>query len=104
MTLETGSNSGDSCTLLPHYQLSHIFRLVSRADARVNGAIESHIAGSNGKIERWTMVRRADVLEHKIIVRELTESQARLLRDGLSGLEGNLRSKLEHLFVATATR
>lgn len=99
MSQQTPSLSDDGCTWLPRHRLTHIFRVVSRVDASVNGAIESRIVKSNGRVEQWTMVRRVDVLEHKITVVGLSESQARLLRDGIGGLEGNLRSNLEHLFT-----
>lgn len=99
MSQQTPSLSDDGCTWLPRHRLTHIFRVVSRVDASVNGAIESRIVKSNGRVERWTMVRRVDVLEHKITVVGLSESQARLLRDRIDGLEGNLRSNLEHLFT-----
>jgi hypothetical protein len=99
MSQPTPSLSTDACTWLPRHRLTHIFRVVSRVDACVNGAIESRIVRSKGRVEQWSMVRRVGVLEHKIIVVGLSESQARLLRDGIGGLEGNLRSNLEHLFT-----
>lgn len=103
MSQQTPSLSNDGCAWLPRHRLTHIFRVVSRVDAGVNGAIESRIVKSNGRVKQWTMVRRVDVLEHKIIVVGLSESQARLLRDGIGGLEGNLRSNVEHLFTIGPT-
>src|SRR6185437_14377793 len=74
MSQQTPSHSDDGCTWLPRRRLTHIFRVVSRVDASVSGAIESRIVKSNGRVEQWTMVRRVDVLEHKITVVGLSES------------------------------
>lgn len=97
MYQEALPHSNDLSPWLPHHRLTHIFRLVSRANARINGAVESHIEESNGQIDSWTMVRRVDVIEHKIVVNGLSERRASALRDELRGVDGNLKAHLEHL-------
>lgn len=97
MQQESLSHSSNVCLGLPSHRLTHIFRLVSRVDARINGTVESHIEAANGRVESWTMARRVDVLEHKIVVDGLSEPEAKALRDQLSALDGSLKAHLEHL-------
>lgn len=89
----------DDCHFLPGLRLTNVFRLVSRANAGVNDAVESRIQNANGLIDEWKMARRGEVLEHRIVVSGLGECEARALRDELKCLDGNLKSQLEHLFV-----
>ncbi|WP_148281891.1 hypothetical protein [Paraburkholderia phenoliruptrix] len=90
-------HSNDLGHCLPGHRLTNVFRVVSREATPVSSAIESHLKGANGCIERWTIVRTGDVLEHKITVTGLSEREARELRDKLRSLDGSLKTHLEHL-------
>lgn len=84
---------------LPGFTLTHTVHLVSRRNPGIVSTAAAVLEGETATVDRWAITRCGDVLEQKIVLGEMTEGQAVRLRERLAGLDGVLRTRVEHHFV-----
>jgi len=84
---------------LPGYGLVHIFRLVSKVNLQTASKVAAHLDRSNVRVNKWVIVRRGDRLDHKIVLNEISERNARDLRNELIAIDKDMSVRLEHLFL-----
>jgi len=84
---------------LPGFGLIHIFRLVSKANLQTTAKVAAHLEHSKVRVNKWVIVRHEDVLDHKIVINEISEGSARALRDELGAIDEDMYVRLEHLFI-----
>jgi hypothetical protein len=83
---------------LPGFRLTHVFRLVSKVNLGLAAKVATHLEHAHARVDNWAMVRRGDMLDHKIVINDISEVRARALRDELHALEDGVSVRLEHLF------
>jgi hypothetical protein len=98
MTPNESVLSPDATQWLPGFRLTHVFRLASNANLNLTGQVAAQFDEVHARVHNWAMIRRGDVLDHKIVVDDISEGCARALRDRLVALDGELRVQVEHLF------
>lgn len=84
---------------LPGFRLIHTIHLVSDLNLDVVTRAAAHLKNQRALVNHWAMVKRGDLLEQRIVLDDMSERQARALRDQLLALEDVLRVRLEHRFV-----
>lgn len=84
---------------LPGFKLTHTVRLVSSLNRDVVSTAAAVLEHEKVQVDRWGVTRCGDVLEQKIVLGEMSEWRALRLRERLAGLEGVLRTRVEHHFV-----
>ncbi len=84
---------------LPGFRLTHTIYLVSDVNLDVVARAAAHLKNECTPVSQWTMVKRGNLLEQRIVLSEISERQASLLREHLLTLEDVLRVRLEHRFV-----
>ncbi|WP_175022394.1 MULTISPECIES: hypothetical protein [Burkholderia] len=89
----------DWSQFLPGFTLTHTVHLVSRRNPGIVSTAAAVLEGETATVDRWAITRCGDVLEQKIVLGEMTERQAVRLRERLAGLDGVLRTRVEHHFV-----
>ena len=101
--MHLGTLSPTSCPdwahCLPGFKLTHTIHLVSSLSLNIVSAAAAILEVQKASVERWTITRFGDVLEQRIVLDEMTERQAVLLREQLVVLDGVLRARIEHHFV-----
>jgi len=99
MQHEDSSTLANRSSWLPGFGLVHIFHLVSKANLQSAAKIAAHLEHSNVQVNNWLIVRRGNVLDHKIVINEISERSARALRDELVAIDEDMRVRLEHLLI-----
>jgi hypothetical protein len=84
---------------LPGFQLTHVIHLVSIASMDVVSRVAAHLKDQQVCVSSFVVLRRGNILDQKIVLDDIGERQAQLLREKLLALDGVLRIRLEHLFV-----
>jgi hypothetical protein len=88
---------GSQC--LPGFRLTHTIHLVSDVNLDVVARTAAHLKSESAPVSHWAVAQRGDILEQKIVLNDISERQARMLREQLLNLEDVLRARLEHRFV-----
>ncbi|MFL9866603.1 hypothetical protein PQR67_20705 [Paraburkholderia fungorum] len=84
---------------LPGFQLTHVIHLVSIASMDVVSRVAAHLKDQQVSVSSFVVLRSGNILDQKIVLDDIGERQAKLLREKLLILDGVLRIRLEHLFV-----
>jgi hypothetical protein len=84
---------------LPGFRLTHTIHLVSDINLDVVTRAAAHLKNEHALVNHWAMVKRGNLLEQRIVLDDMSEGQARALREQLLALEDVLRVRLEHRFV-----
>ncbi|WP_176059481.1 hypothetical protein [Paraburkholderia sp. BCC1876] len=84
---------------LPGFRLTHTLHLVSDVNLDVVAQAAAHLKSKHAPVNHWAVVKRGKILEQKITLDDISEQQARVLREHLLTLQDVLRVRLEHRFV-----
>jgi hypothetical protein len=103
MRQDTSASSPTACKdwshFLPGFTLTHTVHLVSRPNLGIVSTAAAVLEGETAAVDHWAVTRCGDILEQKIVLGDMTESQAVRLREQLAALDGVLRTRMEHHFV-----
>ncbi|WGS54089.1 hypothetical protein LFL96_23945 [Paraburkholderia sp. D15] len=88
---------------LPGFRLTHTLHLVSDVNLDVVSRAAAHLKEQHAPVHHWAVVKRGTVLEQRIDLDDISEQQARVLREHLLTLKDVLRVRLEHRFVRRET-
>lgn len=99
MRHEDLSKHANQSSRLPGFGLIHIFRLISTANLQITAKVAAHLEHSHAQVENWVIVRRGNFLDHKIVINEISEPNARALREELIAIDHDMRVRMEHLFI-----
>jgi hypothetical protein len=94
---------GDWSHGLSGFKLTHTVRLVSRSNPGVVSTAAAVLESEAVAVDGWAVTRCGDIFEQRIVLGEMTETQAVRLREQLAALDGVLRTRMEHHFVRTKT-
>lgn len=84
---------------LPGFRLVHTIHLISTVNPDVVTRAAAQLEHACAPVQHWSVLRRGGLLEQKIDLDDISEGQARRLREHLLTLEDVLRVRLEHRFV-----
>jgi hypothetical protein len=87
----------DNSAWRDQFRLTHTFHLRVATDETAIGQLESTFKGSNARIDKWVIVRRAGCYEHSVTIEGIGDESARELRRELAGLNGDIKVHVEHM-------
>lgn len=96
------SNSPSWSHGLPGFRLTHIIHVVSDVNLDVVARAAAQLKSAHATVSNWTFVERGGVLEQKIVLNDIGEPQARVVREQLFTIDDVRRVRLEHCFVRHA--